>query len=377
MNQPEKKKLHGIGVPCVPRLTCGRAVWLAGGIVIGLSVMRPHAVAGDLVAGVEIYADTFGYYPVLHVGDGQQQTQNPTGSVAADIQSGVGALGGVAHARAGLGWIQLTAFSDAIAGTQQQDRHGYVDTTAYGQFTDELTITPANPALLNQPGTATFAVHVGGIAVNNAGGGVQAGVAIPFQDPSGLPAGFSLNNMSGGATNETIDETIEFVRDFAFGQPFSIRINMFGRGRATADGTANFAVFAEVDLGNTLEWMGTLGVVDELSQAVSDYVVSSASGTDYQNAIEAPPVDIPGDYNFDGSVDAADYVLWRKDPASYGGPYGYNTWRSHFGQTAGSGSGSVAGSAVPEPASLSILLTAAGLVLLLQRNNHRRVWSRT
>jgi hypothetical protein len=360
-------------MPCVVLIARARAFWLVVGLAVGLGSTALHAVAGDIVAGVEIYADTLGYYPLLHVSDGQQQTENPMGSVAADIQSGVGALGGVAHARTGLGWIQLNAFSDAIAGIQQQDRQGYVDTTAFGQFTDELTITPANPALLNQPGTATFAVHVGGVAANNDGGGVQAGVVIPFQNPSGPPAGFSLNNIGGSAFNDTIDETIAFTRNVVFGQPFSIRINMFGRGRAAADGTANFSVFAEVDLGNTLEWMGTLGVVDELSQVVTDYVVSSASGTDYQNAIEAPPVDIPGNFNHDDIVDAADYALWRKDPASYGGPDGYTTWRSHFGQTAGSGSGSVADSAVPEPASLSTLL-AAGLVLLFQRNNRRRAY---
>jgi hypothetical protein len=58
---------------------------------------------------------------------------------------------------------------------------------------------------------------------------------------------------------------------------------------------------------------------------------------------------IPGDYNGNGRVDAADYVAWRKDPASFGGnPAGYNTWRAHFGETAGSGS-VVSGAAVPEP----------------------------
>ncbi len=50
----------------------------------------------------------------------------------------------------------------------------------------------------------------------------------------------------------------------------------------------------------------------------------------------------PGDYNHNGIVDAADYVLWRKSPSTYGGdPAGYTTWRSHFGQPPGSGSARV------------------------------------
>lgn len=72
-----------------------------------------------------------------------------------------------------------------------------------------------------------------------------------------------------------------------------------------------------------------------------------------------PGAGLPGDYNEDGSVDAADYPLWRKDPASFGGdPAGYNTWRTNFGATAPAGSGtSVAG--VPEPAAW--LLVAMGM----------------
>jgi hypothetical protein len=57
----------------------------------------------------------------------------------------------------------------------------------------------------------------------------------------------------------------------------------------------------------------------------------------------------PGDYNLDGKVDAADYVLWRKNPAAHGGdPAGFNTWRANFGTGSGAGSG-LGGGAVPEP----------------------------
>lgn len=66
---------------------------------------------------------------------------------------------------------------------------------------------------------------------------------------------------------------------------------------------------------------------------------------------------LTGDYNGNGRVDAADYVLWRNDPASFGGtPAGFNAWRGNFGAGAGSGS-ELGGSAVPEPAVLTLLLT--------------------
>jgi hypothetical protein len=66
---------------------------------------------------------------------------------------------------------------------------------------------------------------------------------------------------------------------------------------------------------------------------------------------------VDGDYNNDGAVNAADYVVWRK--SNIGGAGGYTTWRTNFGRTLGSGSGGLAGAAAaPEPASLCLLLLA-------------------
>lgn len=58
------------------------------------------------------------------------------------------------------------------------------------------------------------------------------------------------------------------------------------------------------------------------------------------------PVTTPGDFNLDGSVDAADYVSWRKTDGANETAYG--EWRTNFG--AGGSGGGAAG--VPEPGSL-------------------------
>ena len=52
--------------------------------------------------------------------------------------------------------------------------------------------------------------------------------------------------------------------------------------------------------------------------------------------LAAAPGILAGDFNHNGTVDAADYIVWRKQN---GTPTGYTAWRSHFGQTAGSGCG--------------------------------------
>jgi hypothetical protein len=82
---------------------------------------------------------------------------------------------------------------------------------------------------------------------------------------------------------------------------------------------------------------------------------------------------LQGDYNADGRVDAADYVVWRQDPAAHGGnPQGYNTWRQNFGSGPGSGSALGAGAAaVPEPAS-AVLSVVLGLACLAIRPKRRK-----
>jgi hypothetical protein len=79
---------------------------------------------------------------------------------------------------------------------------------------------------------------------------------------------------------------------------------------------------------------------------------------------------LPGDYNGNGVVDAADYVLWRKSPGSFGGAGGYTTWRANFGKPGGSGLGSPA---VPEPTSAMLALMASvGLVVCARRSGSVR-----
>ena len=114
---------------------------------------------------------------------------------------------------------------------------------------------------------------------------------------------------------------------------------------------------------------------DRISQSLSDTVAQTIPHRiTYFNAqsFDMYPIvlDLEGDYNRNGEVDAADYVMWRNSPSSFGGdPGGYNTWRAHFGQTAGSGVGDSANAPVPEPTTLvTLILAAAG-------RSFRRRWA--
>ena len=72
---------------------------------------------------------------------------------------------------------------------------------------------------------------------------------------------------------------------------------------------------------------------------------------------------VPGDYNHDGVVNAADYVFSHENDGTLAG---YNTGATNFGQTAGSSSsfGAAAITVVPEPATIVMpMFAAAGLSL--------------
>jgi len=86
------------------------------------------------------------------------------------------------------------------------------------------------------------------------------------------------------------------------------------------------------------------------------------------NLLTPDVVVVPGDYNKNGIVDAADYVIYRKTlgqtgaglPADGNGngsvdPGDYTFWRARFGNTSGAGSGAIS-TAIPEPAALASAL---------------------
>jgi hypothetical protein len=78
---------------------------------------------------------------------------------------------------------------------------------------------------------------------------------------------------------------------------------------------------------------------------------------------------LDGDYNGDGRVDAADYVVWRAGGSPDDTQVGYNLWRTNFGR--GSGAGAVI-SAVPEPGSLVLLLVSIAAIRAVMRDGRRR-----
>ncbi len=114
---------------------------------------------------------------------------------------------------------------------------------------------------------------------------------------------------------------------------------------APVDGGGDVNVGGYVEFGSGTYWQVNAGTVVDF-----DWV-----GFGDVNDFPVPP-DIHADFNSDGVVDAADYVVWRKND---GTPPGHAAWRADFGITDGSGaarsSSGPQSATVPEPSALAML----------------------
>lgn len=117
--------------------------------------------------------------------------------------------------------------------------------------------------------------------------------------------------------------------------------------------------------GTPADWFD--GIIDEVR-------LSNTALSPSQFLFAPATTTLAGDYNNNGKVDAADYVLWRNggplanETATPGvvTPEDYTVWRSNFGNSA-SGIGSSA--AVPEPLTWTLVLGAAvGLAIPRRRS---------
>jgi autotransporter-associated beta strand protein len=135
-------------------------------------------------------------------------------------------------------------------------------------------------------------------------------------------------------------------------------------------GTPGMADVAYANLGTGVNERVLALLLNGLVQANGTYG-STASAAMFQmneyfagmGLLTVGPASLPGDYNGDGKVNAADYVTWRNNPGGF--PVdAYDTWRANFGNPPGSGSSLGEGAAVPEPAALVLTVLAAGCALV-------------
>jgi hypothetical protein len=202
---------------------------------------------------------------------------------------------------------------------------------------------------------------------------------------SGTFTGTGTVNFEGDLSPGSSPATVNFAGDVVLGPEATLQIELGG----TTAGTQydQIIVAGKLTLDGTLEINLINGFIPSAGQTFDILNWGSLAGA--FSALDLPTlpgltwntaqltsgilsVGVPGDYNNNGSVEAADYVLWRKggplanevdNPGTVNGQ-DYTEWRARFGNPPGSGAGSgavgSAGASIPEPSGLA--LTAMGIV---------------
>jgi fibronectin-binding autotransporter adhesin len=260
--------------------------------------------------------------------------------------------------------------------------------------------------LVNNGNTAQSGTGTGAVTVNagTLGGTGSIGGPVTIHSGAHLAPGESIESLDVASLTLSSGSILDFELDTVLGVDTSDLVNV-----TLADGlTINLATLNLTDAGamtdgtyTLFDYAGTLGgsvanitfgttpggfdfqLVDNVANTSIDLVVTAAQ-----------PQDVAGDYNDNGVVDAADYVLWRKRlgtdtqldnevPGVTEGsvtPDDYDAWRNRFGNTAGGGAGALAGQ-VPEPATIALLAFALPLVARRRRSGppaqpRHDAWSR-
>jgi hypothetical protein len=167
----------------------------------------------------------------------------------------------------------------------------------------------------------------------------------------------NLQTLVGGTAT---DIGTTFDAPFNAGSEVVVELNIVGDQLSAfawlADDPNGKPAEPQVTATDTMFTTGVAGVAfaedDDNTHGIFRY--ASAQGTPFVDTL-------PGDFNSDGVVDAADYVSWRNGAAN---PTDYETWRANFGAGAGASAAGLGASAnvasIPEPASWVAGLIALG-----------------
>lgn len=138
------------------------------------------------------------------------------------------------------------------------------------------------------------------------------------------------------------------------------------------DSAAPLWVGAQFSLAANTMFEGKMDEVAVYNKTLSDAAILAH----YEAATSNVPLGVPGDFNDDGSVDGADFLLWQREfgggassPADGNGDGAVDAldladWSNNFGTAPPSPF-----AAVPEPSSLVLLIAGGAAALLSRRSN--------
>jgi T5SS/PEP-CTERM-associated repeat protein len=358
-----------------PVIPAGKTLFVEGGLTV--SATNPVTLNGGTLRTSQLVMAPGGYlnWPAgtLHLTGAGGLTIGPTGPFGSmllldqndrlevdqglSVQSGATlfAAGGLESGAGLTNHGSLVLSNATVDGVVTNAADGTI--TALGNVTFNGMVTGAGG--FSGPGTVIFAGSM-------APGANLASVNV--QGSAAFASGSTLQMELGGTTASTQYDQLRVGGNLALGGTLQVLL------------TGGFAPAAGQSF-NLLDWGSASGTFNNLQlPALAPGLAWNASQLYTGGILSVYIVALPGDYNNNGVVDASDYVVWRKNQSTTNvlpnDPTGgtidiaqYNTWRTHFGQTAGSGAASSLGglgSAVPEPSSAGMALVLSLIALTVR-----------
>jgi autotransporter-associated beta strand protein len=315
---------------------------------------------------------------ILNVnGSGQNQTvASLSGNGRVGLGNGTLTINGTSSTTYS-GTIEDTAFlnTPAAAGTTTtggkitKNGSGTLTLTGSNLYTGVTTITAGTLLVNNTSGSGT---GTGAVTISAAGtlGG------------TGTIAGAITNNgtIAPGASVGTLTASSNVTN--GANSHWAIELDGTSSDQLVVGGNINLSAVDFLDVtgtGSGSGWViatyaGTLtGTFDTVT---AGYTIDYGTGSASQITLNAVGAGLPGDFNNDSKVDAADYVTWRinetanlalpNDNGVGNQPARYSLWSQNFGNP-GAGGGPGRSAAAPEPVSVAMLLTGVAILGLWRR----------
>jgi hypothetical protein len=332
-------------------------------------------------------------------------------------ENGTLTLAAAGHTNTATGRIEAGAGTQVLYSQGLTTNSGQIALTG-GAF-DNNNVALANPGRIEGYGTLrtggltiTGTISVGGsldvlgAVTQNATVSTQTGTTVRFFGPVSGPGSYPgagtvmfLNTFSPGAS----PAEVTFGGNVIFTGSNTLIMELAGTtpgseyDTITAGGTVGLGGTLDVDLlggfipapGNSFQLITAAGGVSgTFSNVLLPALTNSSWHLRYSPNSVILQVGLTGDYNLNGAVDAADYIIWRKTLGQTGfalaadgnnnnqiDPGDFTIWRANFGNTAGSGAHVAeslrdSDSAVPEPASATLAILA---MLCITRRKARRI----
>jgi autotransporter-associated beta strand protein len=322
-----------------------------GAVTINAGVLRSNNAAGFSSSSV-VTVNTGGTLDMNGVSDAIASLGGTSGGVVAQ-----GAAGLTLAATSG-----SNAFAGTITGTGTLTKNGTATQILSGNNSLGAVSLSAGSLLFNGTNT-TGAVTVNG---GTLGGTGSVSGTVTVNSGGHVAPGASIGSLGLGSLTLNAGSAL----DIELGAPGVGDLLTVSGLLALNGGSVNL-----IDAGGLNAGTYTLVTYGSRTGSVANLGTPTGPSSFNYKLIESGNlinllVSLPGDFNLDGTVDGADYVVWRKVG---GTPADYDLWRANFGRSAGSGSGASFGSSasVPEPTAIVMLL--CGMLPFIGRRSLRHV----